>query len=181
MSDSCEEGGSKAGFYYDIKFVISLLFIVFTVVSFLLLGLGLLTLLTFSDFGVVTLVFLSLMTYLDLQETIEARIPRYGWICSKKDFKLASAFLLVSLLLTPIGYCLLSSGIAAKHPIAFLFSSALLIVPILLGIGFVLSCYLAMGETLGYGKKDEEITKTLLKHSYFYPKIRGRKLAQKQN
>lgn len=174
MNCSCDEGDLKAGFFYDIKFVVGLLFIVFAAFSFLLGGLS-----AFSDFGVIVIVFLSLMAYLDLQETIEVQVPRHGWVCSKRDFKLASAFLLVSLLLTPIGYYLLSSEIAAKHPLTFLFSLALLLVPTLLGIAFALNCYLAMGRPLGYWKKDEEIAKALLKHSFFYPKTYGRKATQK--
>ncbi|MDH7477784.1 MAG: hypothetical protein QHH17_05320 [Candidatus Bathyarchaeota archaeon] len=166
MFDPCEEADSKAGFYYDLKFVIGLLYIVFVIVYVLLLDFSI-----FTDFTALVLVFLSLMGYLDLQETIEVRVPRYGWKCSKRDFRLASAFLIASLFLIPVGTFLLRSRIAAEHPLIFILSLALLFIPTLSGIVFALNCYLDFGRALGYWKRDEEITKAFLKHSYFYRKI----------
>ncbi len=171
MFDPCEECDSKAGFYFDLKIVVGLLYMVFiiSVSSLILLGLW-----TFEDFGVVTLMFLVLMVYLDVQETVEVRIPRYGWVCSKKDFRLASAFLVISLFLIPVGDYLLTSRIAAAHPLIFLFSLAVLLVPALLGIVFALNCYIDFGRSLGYWKKDEQIVQAFLRHSYFYRKIHNK-------
>jgi len=58
---------------------------------------------------------------LDVQETVEVRVPLYGWVCSKEDFRLASALLMISLFLIPVGNYLLTSRIAAAHPLIFLF------------------------------------------------------------
>ncbi|MGQ9506978.1 MAG: hypothetical protein ACUVTB_03845 [Candidatus Bathycorpusculaceae bacterium] len=121
---------------------------------------------------------MSIWVYLDLQETIEVRVSRYGWICSKKDYRMASAFLIISLFLIPTGYYLLTR-IAVIHPLIFILSLALMLLPFLTGTVFALNCYLDFGRSLGYWKKDEEITKTFIKHSYFYPRTYGRKAAQK--
>lgn len=134
-----------------------------------------------ADFGVVVLVFLSLMSYLDLQETIEVRVSRYGWKCSKRDYKIASAFLIVSLFLIPIGYCLLTSRIAVAHPLIFFLSLALLLIPALVGMLFALNCYMGFGSSLGCWKKDEQITQAFLKHSYFYRKIHRQKQHKELN
>lgn len=120
-------------------------YIIFTAVFVVSSGLSAL-----ADFGVVVLVFLSLMSYLDLQETIEVRVSRYGWKCSKRDYKIASAFLIISLFLIPVGYCLLTSRIAVAHPLIFFLSLALLLIPALVGILFALNCYMGFGSSLGY-------------------------------
>jgi hypothetical protein len=169
MFDPCEEGDSKAGFYYDLKILVGLLYVI-SVVSVILLGLS-----AFEGFGVITLMFLVLMVYLDAQETVEVRVPRYGWICSRKDFRFASAFLVISLFLIPVGNYLLTSRIAVMHPLIFLLSLVLLLLPALLGLVFALSCYMDIGRSLGYWKKDEQITQAFLKHSYFYRKIHRQK------
>ena len=168
MFDPCEEGDSKAGFYYDLKIVVGLLYMVFVISLAFMFLLGLWA---FEDFGLVTLMFSVLMVYLDVQITFEVRVPSYGWVCSKKDFRLASALLMISLFLIPAGNYLLTSRIAVAHPLIFLFSLALLLVPALLGIVFALNCYLDFGHSLGYWKKDNEVVKALLRHSYFYRKI----------
>ena len=163
------DGDLKAGFYYDLKIVVVLLYAVFVIVSVVVLGLGAL-----ADFVAISLLFVVLLFYLDLQETIEVQVPRYGWKCSKKDYRLASALLIISLFLIPIGNFLLTSGIAAKHPLSFLLSLMLLSAPFILGMAFALSCYMDFGRSPGW-KKDKEIIKVFQEHSYFHRKIHGLK------
>jgi len=173
MFDPCEEGDSKAGFYYDLKTVVGLLYL--ACAAFIIL----LRFSALADFGVISLMFSVFLVYLDLQGVAEAIIPRYGWICSKKDFRFASAFLVISLFLIPVGNYLLTSRIAVMHPLIFLLSLVLLLLPALLGLVFALSCYMDIGHSLGYWKKDEKITQAFLKHSYFYRKIHRQKATQK--
>jgi hypothetical protein len=168
MFDPCEEGDSKAGFYYDLKIVVGLLYLAFAAFFIPLFLLGFSAL---ADFGLISFTFSVLLVYLDLQMAGEVVIPRYGWVCSRKDFRLASALLVVSLFLIPVGDYLFNSKIAAINPITFLLSLTLLSLPALLGIAFALSCYIDMGRSFGYWRRNEQITKALLKHSYFYRKI----------
>ena len=96
-----EQGNSRAGFCFDLKLLIGFagnLFFVFVVLA------GSLT----TRIDRVILVFLSLLSFLDLQESVEVRIPRYGWKCSSSNYKLASTFLLLGFLLVPISDYLLS-------------------------------------------------------------------------
>jgi hypothetical protein len=165
MFDPCEEGDSKAGFYYDLKVVVVLLVLGFCRFYYSVKIFG------FSGFGVISLMFSVFLVYLDLQGVAEAIIPRYGWVFSKKDFRFASAFLVISLFLIPVGNYLLTSRIAVMHPLLFLLSLVLLSLPALLGLVFALSCYIDMGRSFGYWRRNEQITKALLKHSYFYRKI----------
>jgi len=165
MFDPCEEGDSKAGFFYDLKIVVGLLYLAFAAFIILLRFSAL------ADFGVISLMFSVFLVYLDLQGVAEAIIPRYGWVFSKKDFRFASAFLVISFFLIPVGNYLLTSRIAVMHPLLFLLSLVLLSLPALLGIAFALSCYIDMGRSFGYWRRNEQITKALLKHSYFYRKI----------
>jgi hypothetical protein len=181
MPNSCEEGDSKAGFYYDLKFVIALLYVIFVAASLVLLGLS-----AFADFPI--LVFLCILLYLDLQEFIEVRVPRYGWKCPKNNYKIASALLMISLFLIPVGEYLLDSKIAVRSPLFFFLLLGLMFVPALLGMIFALTCYMDFGHSLGFWKKDEEIIKAFIKHSYFYRylhyfhrKIFGRKSTEKQD
>ncbi|MEM2459554.1 MAG: hypothetical protein QXG66_04915 [Candidatus Bathyarchaeia archaeon] len=173
MSGSYEESDLKAGFYYDLKFVVSLLYTTFIVVFAVFEGLS-----AFTDFAVSILLFLCIMTYLDLQEFIEVRVPRCGWKCSKKNYKFASALLMISLFLTPMGKYFLDSGSATRIPLVFFLSVALMLIPMLLGMIFTLTCYLDFGSPPRLKGKDKEITTALLKHSYFYRKIFGRKLTR---
>jgi len=57
------------------------------------------------------------------------------------------------------------------HPIIFLFSLVLMVIPALLGLTFALSCYIDIVRRIGFWKMDKYITQALLKHSYFYRKI----------
>jgi len=174
MFDPCEEGDSKAGFYYDIMIVIGLLYIAF--VAFLIIIKGFWAL---ADIGFVSSMFVIILVYIDVQWAAEVIVPHYGWIFSKKDFRHASAFLLISFFLIPAGYYLLTSGIAAMHPIIFLSSLVLMVIPALLGMTFALSCYIDIVRRIGW-KKDKYITQALLKkHSYFYRKIHKPKAAHK--
>jgi len=167
MCGSYEESDMKAGFYYDLKFVMFLLYVIFLVVFVVLWGLS-------ADFAMFGSIFLCIIFYLDLQAFIEVRIPRYGWKCSKNDYKLASALLIISPSLIPIGRYFLDT-IAVWSPLFFILSVGLETIPMLLGIVFALTCYLDFGNSLRFWKKNEEITNILLKHSYFYRKIFGRK------
>jgi len=169
MFDPCEEGYSRAGFFYDLKIVVGLLYLAF-VLFVILHGFSAL-----ADFGIVSLMFLVLSVYLNVQEVAEVVVPHYGWVFLKRDFRFASAFLVVSLFLIPVGNYLLTSGIAVTHPLIFLLSLALLSLPTLLGIVFALSCYVEVGRSIGNWKKDKRITQALLKYSYFYRKIHKQK------
>lgn len=174
MSGSYEENDLKAGFYYDLKFVVCLLYVIFIVVFVVFWGLSAL-----ADIALFVLVFLCIVAFLDLQEFIEVRVPRYGWKCSKKNYKFASALLIISLFLIPVGEYFLDNEITVGLPFLFFLSLGLMLIPMLLGMVLALTCYLDFGSSLGFLKKDEEITKVFLKHSYFYRKIFGRKIAQK--
>lgn len=171
MSSSFEESDSKAGFYYDIKVLVVLAYVVFFV-STLVLGL----ILSVGVSGI-TLTFLGLMLFLDLQEFIEVRVPRYGWRCSKSIYKLASAFLLIGALLVPIATQLMNSGIAATIPpqtsiLLFLLSMGLMAAPIV-GIALALICYLDFASSLKISlwKRDKEVIEAISKHSFFYRKL----------
>lgn len=80
MDSTCEESYLKAGFYYNLKFVTALLFLIFMVVFAVLHVL--------ADFAIFALIFLCTLFYLDLQEFIEVKVPLYGWKCSKSDYKI---------------------------------------------------------------------------------------------
>lgn len=170
MCGSYEENDSKAGFYYDLKFVMGLLYFIFMVV-FIVLSASV-------EFSIFTLIFLCVLVYLDLQEVIEVRVPRYSWKCSKSNYKIASALLIISLFLIPVGKCFLDSGVAVRLPFFLPLSLGLISIPMLLGMVFALTCYLDFGRSLGFWSKDAEIAKVFLKHSYFYRKIYGRKSAR---
>ncbi|MGB9854720.1 MAG: hypothetical protein ACPLRY_07970 [Candidatus Bathyarchaeales archaeon] len=174
MSGACEEGDWKAGFYYDLKFVVSISYVTFMVAFIAIRGLS-----GFTDFTVIILIFLCIVTYLDLQEFIEVKVPRHGWKCSKKIYKFASALLIISLFLTPMGEYLLNSGLAIRLPFFFFLSIGLMSIPMLLGLIFALTCYLDFESLQRFCRRDKEISAALLKHSYFYSKIFGRKSATK--
>ncbi|MEM2947755.1 MAG: hypothetical protein QXN96_05935 [Candidatus Bathyarchaeia archaeon] len=173
MSGSVEEGDLKAGFYYDLKFVMLLLYVVFIIVFVAWGGLS-----AFTDFAMFNLIFICIITYLDLQEFIEVKVPRHGWKNLKSNYKIASAFLIISLFFVSMGEYFFDSKLAARSPFFFVLSLGLMLTPIL-GIIFALTCYLDYEGTKRLWEKDNEIAGALLNHSYFYRKIFGRKLAQK--
>jgi len=175
MIDPCEEGDSKAGFYYDIMIVIGLLYIAFVAFLIIIKGFWALANIGFASVNAMSVI---ILVYIAIQLAAEVVVPHYGWIFSKKDFRLASAFLLISFFLIPAGCYLLTSGIAVIHPIISLFSFVLMVTPALLGMTFALSCYIDIGRRIGWNK-DKYITQALLKHSYFYRKIHKSKAAHK--
>lgn len=174
MSGSYEESDSNAGFYYDLKFLMSLLYVIFIVVF-----IALMELLAFADFAVLNLIFLCIGAYLDLQEFAEVIVPRYGWKFSKNNYKIASTLLIISIFSILMGKYFLESELALRLPLFFFLSVGLMLIPTLVGFIFTLTCYLDIRSSLGFWRKDEEITRVFLKHSYFYRKIFGRKSAQK--
>lgn len=174
MSGSLEESDSKAGFYYDLKFLTSLAYIVFIIF-------GVLSRLVFSvEFGAAFLVFLSIFTFMDLQEFVEIKVPRHGWV-SRDTYRLASVFLVTGVWVVPIADSLMNSGIITRLPTSisvaiFLLSMVLIIIPIL-GLVFVLDFYLDFYRSIGISpwKKDKELIETYSKHSFFYSKLIRRK------
>jgi hypothetical protein len=128
LSGSLEESDSKAGFYYDLKFLIGLVYIAFLILVILS---GSILSIRIEYIG---LIFLSLLSFLDLQEFAEVRIPRYGWKGSRSDYRVASVLLAIGILLVPIAGSLMNSGIITRLPASisialFLSSIGFLIIP----------------------------------------------------
>jgi len=175
LSSSIEEGDFKAGFYYDLKFLIGItyiIFFIFNVLSGLILS---------TKFGIIILIFLSIETFLDIQEFVEVKVPRYGWKCSRDTYKLACVFLVMGVLLVPIADFLIYSEIITKAPaylsVIFFFLIIVLIAIPILGIFFTLTCYLNFYHSLGISlwKRDKEIIEAYSKNSFFYRKFHRRK------
>lgn len=173
MPNLYEESDSKAGFYYDIKFLVMLIYILFAISSF---ALG--PILSVNIFEV-TLMFLSLLIFFDLQEFIEVRVPRYGWKCSRIVYKLASAILIVGALLVPIATRLINSEMIIGLPqhasvLLFLFFLGSLTIPIL-GIALALICYLDFANSLGISlwRRDKDVVAAISEYSFFYRKLSG--------
>jgi len=175
LSDPFGVSDSRAGFYYDLKFLIGLMYILFVVL------IGISGFLFSIEIGEISIIFLSILTFLDLQAFVEVRVPRYGWKCSRFIYKLASALLLAGVLLVPIVNSLLNSGIIVELPqhssiVLFFLSIGFLMIPIL-GMILTLVCYLDFAQSLGTSpwKRDKEIVEAISKHSFFYRKIFRRK------
>lgn len=178
MSSLLEEGDSKAGFYYDLKFLIILIYVPFFVFAVLQSGFDLST-----GFYITNTIFLSLLILLDLQEFIEVMVPRYGWKCSKLNYRLSTTFLVLGVLVVSItGH--LNSRIITKLPLYLSFALLLLSVGLLgvplLGIVFALICYSDFASSRGVSiwRRDQEITDAVSNHSFFYQHLFRRK---KQN
>jgi len=175
LLDPLEENYSKAGFYHDLKFLILLaytLFFLFTVLS----GNMLLT-----KIHEITLIFISLLVFLDLQEFVEIRVSRYGWKCSRFNYRLASAFLVMGVLLVPIADYLMNGGLITKlalvPSIIFFFLFVGFLVTPIIGIVLALTCYLDFARSLqiSFWRRDKEIIEAISKHSFFYRKFSRRK------
>jgi len=186
MSKNFESDDWKVGFYYDLKFLIAGAYSFFVIVVLILHFYFRFML---DDLFSTGLIFLCLLIFLDLQEFMEVKVSRYGWICSKFEYKLASALLLLSILLVPVASFILdflgeNGWRLPQHLgfISFLFSAGLLILPIITGIALTLSCYLDFLHELNLSlwKRDPEITEVLLQYSFFYRRIFGRKKASKR-
>ena len=169
------ESDSKAGFYNDLKFLISLMFIFFFVFVFLS------GLLSSTNIAIVILVFISILTFLELQEFVEVKVPRHGWKCSRFNYKLASAFLLMGVLLVPMANNVMDSGIITRLPsylsvILFFCLLGFLVIP-LLGIVLALFCYLDFASSLGISvwRRDREIIEAISKYSFFYRVFRRKR------
>jgi len=170
------ESDSKAGFCHDLEVLFSLMYIfffVFVVLSGLLFS---------TSIAIFSVVFLSLSMFLNLQGFVEVKVPRYGWKCSRLDYKLASAFLLMEVLFVPIVNNVMYSGIITRLPtdlsvILFFCSIGFLVIPFILGIIFALLCYLDFASSLGISawRRDREIIEAISKYSFFYRNVFRRK------
>jgi hypothetical protein len=173
MVTNLEESDSNAGFYYDLKVVTGIVYVIFAVILIYLMVFSGYVLST--DFYSAILVFLSLFVFLDLQEFIEVKVPRYGWKCSKSNYRLASAFLLLGVLTAPIGNFLLNltDSPIVWNVILFFLSIGLLIAIPIMGFLFAIICYLDFMQALklSFWKRDQEVIKIISKHSIFYRKL----------
>lgn len=171
MSKPSGDSYNLVGFFYDLRFILTLIyctfFLVFIVPAF---ALGLPP----TDFTVVMLMIIALWFFLDLQVSIIIWVSRHGWKRIKRNYKLASALLIISPFTTIVGDLLLKT-LAVKSPFLFLIGVALLGIPLILGLVLAISCYWNFKGEAGVWKKDEQITEVLLEYSYFYPKIFRRK------
>jgi hypothetical protein len=175
LSGSFDESDSRAGFYYDIKFIICLTYVLFFII----------TLLSGPIFSTGTnevpslLIFLSLSIFMDLQEFVEVKVPRHGWKCSKSNYKFACIFLTVGTLLVSIADYLINIGAVAELStyqsiLLFFLSMGFLAIPII-GMVLTLVCYLDFAHSLGISmwRRDKEIIEAISKHSFFYHKLSG--------
>lgn len=173
MATNFEESDYKAGFYYDLKILLVIIYLFFAIM--LLYSIISSGHFPSTDFYIVISVSLGLWVFLDLQEFIEVKVSRHGWKCSKLNYKLSSAFLLLGVLTAPIANFLLNiERLPAIWSIATFFSSIifLMVFPIL-GIAFAMTCYADFTEALklSFFQKDKELTQVLSKHSVFYRKL----------
>jgi len=177
LADSLEESDSKAGFYYDLKFLTCLAYLAFLVLiilSEIMLSIGI-------ELGLTSLIFLSFVFFLDLQEFAEVRVPRYGWKGSRSDYRIASSLLATGIPLMLIAGSLMNSEVITRLPtslsiILFFSCMGFAIIPVV-GLIFYLIFILNFTRLHGFSlwARDRQILEVYSKHSFFYRKLFRRK------